>query len=43
MGKEEDPKDGAKVAATVFSAVAVYGVSMLMLSVEQADNSGRHS
>lgn len=26
MGSEEDPKDGGKVAATVFGAVAVYGV-----------------
>ncbi|RMY25042.1 hypothetical protein D0867_00987 [Hortaea werneckii] len=26
MGSEEDPKDGGKVAAAVFGAVAVYGV-----------------
>lgn len=26
MGSTEDPKDGAAVAATVFSAVAVYAV-----------------
>lgn len=28
MGAEEDPKDGAKVATTVFGAVAIYGVSL---------------
>ncbi|SRR6266480_7628701 len=27
MGSTEDPKDGPAVAATVFGAVAVYGVS----------------
>lgn len=27
MGSTEDPKDGAAVAATVFSAVIVYAVS----------------
>lgn len=26
MGADEDPKDGTKVATTVFGAVAVYGV-----------------
>lgn len=28
MGAEEDPEDGGKVAAAVFGAVAVYGVSI---------------
>jgi hypothetical protein len=27
MGSEEDPKDGKKVAVTVFGAVGIYGVS----------------
>lgn len=26
MGSEEDPTDGAAVAASVFGAVAIYGV-----------------
>lgn len=29
MGSTEDPKDNKAVAATVFGAVAVYGVSFL--------------
>ncbi|EGP85148.1 unnamed protein product [Zymoseptoria tritici ST99CH_1A5] len=29
MGSKEDPKDGAKVATAVFSAVAVYGAFLL--------------
>lgn len=28
MGSTDDPKDGAAVAATVFAAVAVYGVRL---------------
>lgn len=28
MGSTEDPKDGTAVAAAVFGAVAVYGVSL---------------
>ncbi|KAF1822830.1 uncharacterized protein K489DRAFT_356909 [Dissoconium aciculare CBS 342.82] len=29
MGGEEDPKDGKKVAVTVFGAVGIYGVFLL--------------
>lgn len=29
MGSTEDPKDGAAVAVTVFSAVIVYAVGLL--------------
>jgi len=28
MGSNDDPKDGSAVAAAVFGAVAVYGVSL---------------
>jgi len=38
MGSTEDPKDGSAVAATVFVAVAVYGVSSpLLLRQDEAN------
>jgi hypothetical protein len=38
MGSTEDPKDGSAVAATVFVAVAVYGVSSPLLLRQDETN-----
>lgn len=37
MGSEEDPKDGGKVAAAVFGAVAVYGVRDTEIREDKGD------
>merc|ERR1712072_768089 len=34
MGSEEDPKDGGKVAAAVFGAVAVYGAFLVFCGLQ---------
>ncbi|KAK0328977.1 hypothetical protein LTR82_000911 [Friedmanniomyces endolithicus] len=37
MGSDEDPQDGGKVAAAVFGAVGVYGVSSPLLCITRWD------